>query len=143
VADKHVIVDMERSVVTALENGTPVFEAVCATGTRKPDQYTPGGTHKVLYKSPATHMRGDLDKPADRYDLPGVAYSTFFTTSGVALHGTFWHNDWGARRSHGCVNLKNEDARWFFRWTGPNSPYEIAWYFPKRGATSTRVTVRY
>ncbi|MCX6060278.1 MAG: L,D-transpeptidase [Chloroflexi bacterium] len=37
----------------------------------------------------------------------------------LPIHGAFWHNDFGERRSHGCINVKPEDAKWIFRWTTP------------------------
>ncbi|NIV94533.1 L,D-transpeptidase family protein, partial [candidate division KSB1 bacterium] len=45
----------------------------------------------------------------------------FFVETGVALHGTYWHNNFGWPMSRGCVNLRTEDAKWLFRWTVPKS----------------------
>ena len=53
------------------------------------------------------------------FDLPGVPWVTFFTSTGVSFHGTYWHNDYGTPRSHGCVNLLPEDAKFLYRWTSP------------------------
>jgi lipoprotein-anchoring transpeptidase ErfK/SrfK len=39
---------------------------------------------------------------------------------GIAIHGAFWHNAFGERRSHGCINVTPEDAKWIFRWTTPH-----------------------
>jgi len=58
------------------------------------------------------------------YDLPGVPWVCYFTEEGVAFHGTFWHNDFGRPRSHGCINLLSETAKWLYRWTLPAVPYE-------------------
>ena len=41
------------------------------------------------------------------------------TTERRLANGTFWHSDFGVRRSHGCVNVTPEDAKWIFRWTTP------------------------
>jgi lipoprotein-anchoring transpeptidase ErfK/SrfK len=43
----------------------------------------------------------------------------YFTESGLSLHGTYWHNDFGHPKSHGCVNLSVSAAKWLFRWTTP------------------------
>jgi hypothetical protein len=144
VSNKHIDIDLTDNWVVAYENETEVYRTRCASGSRKTDtQYTPIGQWRVLSKSPATHMSGDLDKPEDAYDLPGVAFSTFITWSGVAIHGTHWHNDFGSRRSHGCLNVTNAAAKWFWRWTSPAAPYESAWYLTPRTTEGTRVTVRY
>ncbi|OQX62000.1 MAG: hypothetical protein B5M51_06740, partial [Anaerolinea sp. 4484_236] len=42
--------------------------------------------------------------------------------SGVAIHGTYWHNNFGYPMSHGCINMRNQDAKWLYRWTTP--PYD-------------------
>jgi len=41
----------------------------------------------------------------------------------VAVHSTYWHNDYGVPRSHGCINVHPDDARWIFRWTNPAVEY--------------------
>jgi lipoprotein-anchoring transpeptidase ErfK/SrfK len=53
------------------------------------------------------------------YSTPAVPWNTFIHGDGVAIHGAFWHNDFGEKRSHGCINVKPEDAKWIFRWTTP------------------------
>jgi hypothetical protein len=56
------------------------------------------------------------------FDLPGVPWDSYITDSGVALHGTYWHTDFGTQHSHGCINMGLEDAKWIFRWTLPTVP---------------------
>ena len=76
------------------------------------------------------------------YDLPGIAWSTIFATGGVAVHSTFWHNNYGDAMSHGCVNVTPEDAKWLFRWTLPNVPYDpgmIDTTVTKEASTSVQV----
>jgi lipoprotein-anchoring transpeptidase ErfK/SrfK len=72
-------------------------------------------------------MQGDLD--LDAYELVGVPWTIFFheLSTGYAIHGTYWHNNFGWPMSHGCVNLRNADAKWLFRWSTPEnaSPLEI------------------
>jgi hypothetical protein len=53
------------------------------------------------------------------WDTPGIAWTTFFDPGGAAIHSTFWHNDFGTPRSHGCVNARPEDSKWVFRWGLP------------------------
>ncbi|NDJ36861.1 MAG: L,D-transpeptidase, partial [Chloroflexi bacterium] len=83
--------------------------------------------HAVVYKQHSRYMFADPENIAftdpDFFDLPGVPFNVFFTTFGHAIHGTFWHGDYGRPRSHGCLNVTPEDARWLFRWLEPVSPY--------------------
>lgn len=70
---------------------------------------------------------GYLTNDPEAYELPGVPWTMFFHESGYALHGTYWHNNFGTRMSHGCINMRNEEAYWLFRWTEP--AYEPGkWY---------------
>lgn len=53
-----------------------------------------------------------------------MPWTNFFTAGGVALHGTYWHENFGFPMSHGCVNMRTEDALWVYRWSRPVSGYE-------------------
>ncbi len=86
---------------------------------------TPEGRFAVHRKVPYRHMgNGLLTADLEDYELPGVPWCMFFTLTGVALHGTYWHTDFGRPRSHGCVNMRCKDAKWLYRWTLPEAPYE-------------------
>ena len=76
----------------------------------------------------------------DGYDLPGVPFPTYLSASGVAIHGAYWHNDFGRARSHGCVNVLPEAALWFYRWTRSVTAYEDALLEVKDGGTPIVVT---
>ena len=76
-----------------------------------------GKGHRTWRKSISIHMVGGTVDAG--YDTPGVSWCTFFAGSGVAIHGTYWHNNFGTARSHGCINITPEDAKWIFRWTNP------------------------
>ena len=137
VEDKQIQVDLKQQTITALEHGEPVLTSRVASGYGS--FRTPMGTHKVLYKYPTARMIGGSG--SDAYDLPGVAFPTFITWSGVAIHGTYWHNDYGRPRSHGCLNVPSPIARWFWRWTAPVAPYDAATFYTPRGAAATTVVV--
>ena len=54
------------------------------------------------------------------YDTMAVPWPTFFNLNvGAAIHGVFWHNYFGSQKSHGCINVMPEDAKWIYRWTSP------------------------
>jgi len=62
---------------------------------------------------------GNLFAEIDDYELSGVPWTSFFTESGVAFHGTYWHDNFGTPMSHGCINMRIDEAKWVFRWTRP------------------------
>jgi len=72
-------------------------------------------------KRASRHMSGGTRE--NGYDLPGVPWVSYFSGNGAALHGTYWHNDYGTPKSAGCINLRPQDAKWLFRWTLPEVPY--------------------
>ncbi len=128
--NKRIEVDTAKQLVTAYESDKPVFTVRVATGAnfRLSDgtvRYfrTIPGDHRIYNKTPSQHMVGGTVGDTDYYDLPGIGWVSYFTASGIAFHGTYWHNDYGQPRSHGCVNMLPEDAKWVFRWTMPATPY--------------------
>ena len=80
---------------------------------------------------------GDLVSNITNYELPGVPWVSFFVSTGVAIHGAYWHDNFGRRMSHGCVNMRPDDARWIYRWTTPFGGAED-WFVDAPG---TRVLV--
>jgi lipoprotein-anchoring transpeptidase ErfK/SrfK len=133
--NKRIEVDLKAQMVHAFENDAEVFSARTATGAsfRQADGsirsfHTIPGEHRVYMKTPSQRMFDGVGAGAARsYDLPGIAWVSYFTSSGIAFHSTYWHNDYGKPRSHGCVNLLPEDAKWIYRWTMPATPYEQRW----------------
>jgi lipoprotein-anchoring transpeptidase ErfK/SrfK len=138
---KRMEVILRGGYVRAFEQNKQVFEARCATGDRNPTRTTPIGQFRILSKHIAVQMSGAFGT-RDAYDLPGVPFATFFTSSGVAFHGAYWHFDWGARRTHGCVNLSSSDARWVWRWTRPLAYPTTSGQFSSRNNLGTIVAVR-
>ena len=119
-SQKKIQVRLDDQLVLAYENGVPVFATRAATGAifMLGTYTTPTGHFMTFHKRPTRHMaNGDIT--ASGYDLPGVPWVMYFTESGLSLHGTYWHNDFGHPKSHGCVNLSVEAAKWLFRWSNP------------------------
>ncbi|HEX2697167.1 MAG TPA: L,D-transpeptidase [Anaerolineales bacterium] len=119
-ADKRIEVRLGDQLVFAYENNAPVFVTRAATGGiyRDGSYSTPAGHFMTYHKRPTRHMAaGDIT--ANGFDLPGVPWVMYITEAGISLHGTFWHNDFGHPKSHGCVNLTPSAAKWLFRWTSP------------------------
>jgi len=118
--DKLIQISIAEQTLTCFEGETPVFQTGIGSGLW--DTATPRGNFRVIYKRPTRRMQGG--EGSEEYDLPGVAFPVYFTWSGVAIHGTYWHNDYGRRHSHGCINVTNQAARWVFRWADPVAPYD-------------------
>lgn len=121
-ADKLIHVDLTAQMVTAFEGNKMVFSSRCSSGGK--GTRTPTGEFTTYHKGPSIHMTNQGDSVNNIYDLPGVPWCTFFTGYGNAFHGTYWHNDYGRPRSHGCVNLPSADAKWLYRWSRPNVPVD-------------------
>lgn len=120
---KRLEVHLPEQLLIAYEWNQPVFMARVATGAKfsNGDFSTQPGRYITFHKRPSRHMAaGNL--AANGYDLPGVPWNSYITKSGIAFHGTYWHNNFGLPRSHGCINLTPQAARWVFRWTMPVVP---------------------
>jgi len=86
---------------------------------------TPSGRFFIEVKMPSRHMgNGRITADLEAYELPGVPWVSFFTPTGVAFHGTYWHNDFGRPKSRGCINMDCSEAKWVYRWTLPVVPPE-------------------
>jgi len=134
VGDKRIEVDLQAQVLTCFEGDAVAFTTLVASGLGG-IHATPAGEHCVLLKQASRHMANvpypemeeeDQPDPADIFDLPGIPWNTFFDLQGRAIHGTYWHNDFGIRRSHGCLNVSADAARWIYRWVHPIGGHEDA-----------------
>jgi hypothetical protein len=134
--DKKIVIELAKQEMTCFEGETPIFSTRTATGFGI--NRTPRGEYEVLRKSHTSYMIGGVG--ADHYDLPGVSFPTYFTRSAIAVHGTYWHHDYGRPRSHGCVNVLNDAAQFVFRWSNPAVPYDQHQIIVKRGE-GTKVVV--
>ncbi len=120
-ATKKIAIDVtkQHQYLSCFEGNNEVY--FCRISSGYDDQYTtPIGDQAVSWKILSIHMSASLGKANSGYDTMAVSWPTFFnTTAGAAIHAVFWHNDFGVQRSHGCVNVTPEDAKWIFRWTAP------------------------
>jgi len=128
---KRIEISLREQRLRAYEYDQEVYSARISSGIPNSrldaDDFptaTPVGNFVVYSKMPSKHM-GSVAGGAEveergGFTLPGVPWTSFFKDpGGYALHGTYWHNNFGLQMSHGCVNMRNEDARWIFRWTTP------------------------
>lgn len=131
---KRIEVHIPEQVMIAFEYDQPVYMARIASGAvfSNGDFSTPIGFHTTFHKRASRHMaRGNL--AANSYDLPGVPWNTYINEEGVAFHGTYWHNNFGKPRSHGCINLTTQASKWLYLWTKPDVPPNLEEIFEKTG----------
>lgn len=125
--EKFVQVRLIAQTLTAYESDEIVLRTEVSTGLPSLGPViglptiTPRGMFNIDPKVPAKHMGdGRMTSEIDAYELPGVPWVSFFEhMTGVAFHGTYWHDNFGSRMSHGCVNMRVEDAKWLYRWSTP------------------------
>ena len=137
IADQTLMIYEADKLVLTTRVSTGLHQDQVAEGEIPTD--TPTGNHLVDHKRPARHVgHGRVTSELDAFELPGVPWvSYFYSLTGVAFHGTYWHDNFGKPLSHGCVNMRTEQAKWIFRWTMPHySPTER--YVRARG-TSVQV----
>jgi lipoprotein-anchoring transpeptidase ErfK/SrfK len=125
---KWIDVSISEQILTAYENDVVVLQTMISSGVPQlaplePGQIpseTPPGNYHITVKTPSRHM-GDKELTGiiDTLALPGVPWVSFFHETGVSFHGTYWHSNFGVRMSHGCINMRNEDAKWIYRWAQP------------------------
>ncbi|MBX6341072.1 MAG: L,D-transpeptidase, partial [Thermomicrobiaceae bacterium] len=109
--------------LTAWEGDRPVFSTLVSAGT---DEHpTPTGTFSVLWKLRYDDMTGGVAGTDEYYYLPDVPHVMYFYTGGYAIHGAYWHANWGRPISHGCVNLPLDAAAWVYDWAPYGTPIWI------------------
>ena len=110
--ERWIEVNLSNQYLIAWYGNTRVNETYVSTG--KPGFETPTGTYYVLYRYRYDTMAGCIQ--GECYYVPDVPWTQYFTNYGHALHGAYWHNDFGQTRSHGCINLPLWFAEWLWNW---------------------------
>ncbi|MCU0664324.1 MAG: L,D-transpeptidase [Myxococcota bacterium] len=134
--EKWIDVDVDQQLLTAYEGEHPVFVTMVSSGRRGPSA-TAKGEYRIWVKVAAIAMdntdenleqgyiydaEAEISMEEQRlYSLRHVPWTQFFFES-YALHGVYWHDRFGNRRSHGCVNLSPKDAKRLYDWTSPSVP---------------------
>lgn len=117
---KHIYVDLGTQRLYAYEGDTLIHSFPTSTGKWGK---TPTGEFRIWIKLRFAHMEGG--EGADYYNLYNVPYTMFFSNDsvprsrGFSIHGAYWHNNFGYIMSHGCVNLRPDDAGKLFAWAEP------------------------
>jgi hypothetical protein len=139
-SERFVDVDTERQVLVVYEGDKPIFATLVSTGVAGAE--TPRGEFRIWAKLTTSDMNDTERIDVERnYSIESVPWVQFFHES-IALHAAFWHDRFGERRSHGCVNLSPNDARTVFELTQPVLPPGFYAILPTAGAPGGRVLVR-
>lgn len=119
--ERWIEVDLSEQKLIAHDGNDTFLETSVSSGL--PQTPTPTGEFRIWIKLRATKMEGGEGR--SYYYLPNVPYVMFFSNDkvpahkGYSLHGTYWHNDFGNQRSHGCVNLPTPIAEKLYYWAMP------------------------
>ena len=141
--ERWIEVDLSEQKLIAWEGDKPFLESLVSTGL--PWWPTPTGEFHIWVKLRATRMQGGSGRYY--YNLPNVPYVMYFQNKeiprwrGYGLHGAYWHNDFGTRRSHGCVNLPVNVAKQLYFWTSPVVPEDKSVVYADDEALGTRIVI--
>lgn len=147
--NKRIEISLADQTLTAYEGDQVVLFSKISSGLGiQPDPddtpwNTPAGDYNIESKYPSKHMGSGILANPYGDDLPGVPWTMFFLNPpGYAIHGAYWHNNFGIQMSHGCVNMRNEEAKWLYRWTNPvyQTPIESRYDWHQNG-WGTRVII--
>lgn len=116
--EKWIDVSLSEQKLRAYEGNKLVFESLISSGLWNS---TPKGTFSIWYKTRYQRMKGGSQDLGTYYNLPNVPNNMFFY-QGYAIHGAYWHNNFGHPMSHGCVNEPLASAAQIFEWAGPVVP---------------------
>ncbi len=120
VSGNWVQVDLYEQTLVAYEGVQPVYATLISSGLDK--WATEPGLFRIWARQRDDRMSGAYEKDrSDYYALEAVPYVMYFDGD-RALHGQYWHDSLGYKRSHGCVNLSPLDARWLYHWAERGTP---------------------
>jgi lipoprotein-anchoring transpeptidase ErfK/SrfK len=114
---KWIDINITAQRLIAYEGKEVITQTLVSTGL--PSHPTPSGMFTVTQKAESRYMFGP------DFDLPAVPWVLYFDSQGHAIHGTYWHNNFGQQMSHGCVNAPTAAAAWLYNWAEAGTPIVI------------------
>jgi len=121
---KRIVVDRSDQKLYAYDGDTLFLAVPVSTGRELTP--TPRGTFTIFKKTPSRYMQGPIPGLTEKeFDLPGVPWGMYFTEEGGAIHGAYWHDEFGSEWSNGCVNLPLIAARTLYEWTPLGTPVTV------------------
>jgi lipoprotein-anchoring transpeptidase ErfK/SrfK len=123
-AYKEIVVSISAQSLWAYEGGELVVSTLVSTGIGEvPETVTPVGYFAVWLKYDVQTMEGTIS--GEHYRVEDVPYVMYFDGAGNALHGTYWHSNFGTPMSHGCVNLPLDVAAFLYGWAPEGTAVSI------------------
>jgi hypothetical protein len=122
-AERWIDISLTDEYLKAYQGDVVVMETLISSG--KPGFETPPGTYYINTKIEEQDMEGVIG--GEYYDVPSVPDVMYFTGVGHAIHGAYWHNNFGTPMSHGCINLPLELADFLYEWASVGTRVEIHW----------------
>lgn len=119
--EKSIVVSISQQRMWAYEGDTMLLSSFVSTG--KPGFDTPTGMFSISKKVEIQDMEGLIG--GEYYNVTDVPDVMYFTDVGHAFHGAYWHNNFGAVMSHGCINLPIDIASILYNWTPMGTPVQI------------------
>lgn len=125
---RRIEVDLTTQHLYGFENNQKIFDFLISSG--KWDR-TPTGTFYIWTKVRSQKMSGGSQQLGTYYYLPNVPYIMFFYNDktakklGFSLHGTYWHDNFGVPMSHGCINMRTNEAALIYNWAPVGTPVTI------------------
>lgn len=110
--NKWIEVDISEQRLYMKDHGNVVNSFLISSGKWYP---TPRGEWRIWIKLRYARMRGGSKALGTFYDLKNVPYTMYYN-QGYGIHGAYWHNNFGNPMSHGCINMKPEEAGVVFKW---------------------------
>ncbi len=143
--ERWIDVNLEEQSLVAFEGVTPVYATLVSSGRhskiKDKDHSTPTGEYRIREKHITTTMDGDGTAAGDLpYSIEDVPYVMYFYHS-YALHGAFWHRNFGVEMSHGCVNLAPLDAKYLFFFADPPLPRGFHGIWASKAQPGSRVVI--
>jgi hypothetical protein len=132
---KWIEISISQQTLWAYQGGTLISSTLVSTGL-DPNSTAQGLFH-VRYKLETQDMAGTTNangevvalgqEAADNagsgtevgetpYVVKDVPHVMYFNLDAEALHGAYWHHNFGNKMSHGCVNLPLDFATWLYGW---------------------------
>lgn len=117
--ERWIDIDLDSQILVAFEGELAVYTTMISSGAK--DTPTMTGVYRMWKKVSETDMNGLNGE--DPYSVATVPWTQFFSPEeGLAIHTAYWHDMFGTVRSHGCINVAPQDARWLYFWSDPQTP---------------------
>lgn len=143
--ERWIDVNLKTQTLVAFVGDKPVYATLISSGReskiKEKDHRTPVGEWRIREKHITTTMDGDGSAAGDLpYSIEDVPFAMYYYRA-YAIHGAFWHSNYGVQMSHGCVNLSPLDAKYLFFFADPPIPAGFHGVFASEDNPGTRVVV--